>query len=294
MPELVHALNCQEGHRIFLVVPVESLRPLRKCDECGYLPSCIFQIRSTTDLQTFWEEVKKHEKDACSAASLLGEACRLYDVHDFENLTSAMLGTLKSSNLSPHLAVLALAFLVPYSKDAEVCSSGLSQLLQLLADNEFDSFVTATGFITAGMHLRNQAKNPETLVDAFHLMMRASDLHEQCSLVEHACRNRLTAWRTLLRSEQEDGVRSDDARNALESLKKLKCPSTATRVECDFMCLIALDRISQNRFDHFHMEQQFLCKFQQLQRTEPHSAERLKVRLRRFPDYLRILEVEEL
>ena len=42
------------------------------------------------------------------------------------------------------------------------------------------------------------------------------------------------------------------------------------------------------------MEQQFLCKFQQLQRTEPHSAERLKVRLRRFPDYLRILEVEEL
>ena len=130
LPELVHALNRQEGGRIFLVVPGESLRPLRKCDECGYLPSCIFQTRSTRNLQTFWEDVKKHEKDACSAASLLGEAYRLYDVSDVENLTSAMLGTLKSPNLSPHLAVLALAFLVPYSKDAEVRSSGLSQLLQ--------------------------------------------------------------------------------------------------------------------------------------------------------------------
>ena len=126
LPELVHALNRQEGGRIFLVVPGESLRPLRKCDECGYLPSCIFQTRPTRNLQTSWEDVKKHEKDACSAASLLGEAYRLYDVSDVENLTSAMLSTLKSPNLSPHLAVLALAFLVPYSKDAEVRSSGMS------------------------------------------------------------------------------------------------------------------------------------------------------------------------
>eukprot|EP00434_Breviolum_minutum_P036481 symbB.v1.2.032324.t1/scaffold3863.1/size49111/2 len=291
LPELVHALNRQEGRRIFLVVPGESLRPLRKCDECGYLPSCIFQTRSTTDLQTFWEEVKKHEKDACSAASLLGKAYRLYDVSDVENLTSAMLGTLKSPNISPHLAVLALAFLVPYSQDAEVRSSGLSQLLQLLADNEFDSFVMATGFITAGLQLRKEARNPETLMDAFYLMMRASDLHEQCGLLEHACGNKLIAWQTLLSSEQEDGVRSDDAMNALESLKKLNCPSNAKRVECDFMCLIA-HHMSQIHFDHFHMEQQILCKFQHLQNTEPDAAERLKVRLRPFPDYLRILEVE--
>lgn len=59
------------------------------------------------------------------------------------------------------------------------------------------------------------------------------------------------------------------------------------------MCLIA-HAMSQNHFDPFHMEQQLLRKFQHLRNTEPDAAERLKVRLRPFPDYVRILEVEEL
>ena len=63
-------------------------------------------------------------------------------------------------------------------------------------------------------------------MDAFHLMMRASDLHEKCGLLEHACGNQLIAWQTLLSSEQEDGVRSDDAGKALKSLKKMSVHQT--------------------------------------------------------------------
>ena len=290
-PELLNGLNRQGlANHVFLVSPCTLFRGVRKSNDTGYIPPYIFESTPTVDFPSFWQAAHQKNLVCPKAAELLSEAFGLYEVNNLNSLTGSMTRKLESSS-SPYLEVLALGWFLPYTKNVDAREEGLRRLLQLLEHNEFDSYPMASGLcVTALCILKQSHQNKVT--DAFHLLMRASELYRQSNLPRQSCFNQLSAWGSLLSWRQETGIQQSDAKQALKSLQELrpKCAIPGQVVQCDLLRLVAHNAAG---LKSAKLKSDVLASFQSLRSTDTHAAERLKERLRHFPVCRSILEVQD-